>query len=226
MKVYFVMDLMDGKVVKAIRGERERYLPVNLCINAESNPLKLIEKIQPRYLYVADLDRIMDRGDNCRIINLLSEKVDHLIADCGFKEPDEIKNLKFDAIVGSETFNLRELEDISESEVRYVSIDIKDCFLDASKSFDDWREALLYLNSFDMDGVIILNLLRVGTMSLDINTFREALDISDNPLFAGGGIRSLDDIFKLKDMGYQGVLVASSVYIGEVPLSILRNGTV
>lgn len=229
MKVYFVMDLLRGEVVRALRGKRENYSPVHLQtdIVSSSNPIKIVEKIQPRYLYVADLDRITGRGDNIRTINSLSEKVEHLIADCGFREVRELRNLRFDAVLGSETFNLRNLDDVvSEKEVGYVSIDIKGKLLDASGSFEDWRGVLIYLNSYDLKGVIILNLSMVGTMVMRDDIFEKAVNLSDNPLFAGGGVGSLEDIQKLKDAGYHGVLIASSVYSCRIPLNILRKGII
>jgi len=227
MKIYFVMDLLGGEAVRAFKGERENYAPVHLqtSIVNNSNPIKIIEKIQPKYLYVADLDRIMRKGENFVIINSLSEKVEHLIADCGFRKADELKNLKFDAVLGSETFNLRNLDKISEREV-YVSIDIKERLLDASKSFKDWRDALIYLNSYNLKGVIILDLSIVGTMSANNDIFERAVNESDNPILAGGGIGSLEDIQKLQDAGYHGVLIASSVYSSRIPINILRKGSI
>jgi|Deesub1362A_J573_1020465.scaffolds.fasta_scaffold01335_4 phosphoribosylformimino-5-aminoimidazole carboxamide ribotide isomerase len=222
MKIYFVMDLKEEKVVRAFRGERESYQPVHLStdILRDSNPLSVVDEVNPRYLYVADLDRISDRGNNFRIIEMLSGKVEHLVADCGLREVSDAKNLKFDVVFGSETFDLRKIED----SVKYVSLDIRNNFIDASGSFEDWFSALDWLNSYELEGIIILDLSRVGTMSSELLIFEKAAGMSDNPLYAGGGIKSTEDIKRLEEIGYDGVLIAGAVYGKKIGVEVVRRG--
>ncbi|MFP3908411.1 MAG: HisA/HisF family protein [Archaeoglobaceae archaeon] len=226
MKLYFVIDFLHKEVVRAVRGEREKYRPVHLSSKLlnTSDPQKVIEQVKPRYIYAADLDRIMGEGDNTEVINSISSNVEHLIADCGFKEPVELESLQFDGVVGSETFDLRQLKECSS--VRYVSLDIKDRFLDASNSFRRWEDALEWLNSFELEGIVILTLSRVGTLSLDHNIFNKATEISDNPLYAGGGIKSMEDILDLKDLGFEGVLIASALHEGSIDSELIRRGRI
>lgn len=226
MKLYFVIDFLHKEVVRAVRGEREKYRPVHLSSKLlnTSDPQKVIEQVKPRYIYAADLDRIMGEGDNTEVINSISSNVEHLIADCGFKEPVELESLQFDGVVGSETFDLRQLKECSS--VRYVSLDIKDRFLDASNSFRRWEDALEWLNSFDLKGIVILTLSRVGTLSLDHKVFNKSAEISDNPLYAGGGIKSMEDILDLKDLGFEGVLIASALHEGSIDSELIRRGRI
>ncbi|MFO7967886.1 MAG: HisA/HisF family protein [Archaeoglobaceae archaeon] len=226
MKLYFVIDLLHKEVVRAVKGEREKYRPIHLSSRLldTSDPQRAIELINPRYVYAADLDRIMGEGDNTEVINCISGKVEHLIADCGFKWVSELDNLGFDGVVGSETFNLRQLEE--SSNVRYVSLDIKDGFLDASNSFRRWEEALGWLNSFDLKGVVILTLSRVGTLSLDQSIFSKSAELSDNPLYAGGGIKSQEDIVELKELGFEGALIASAFHEGSIDPEVVRRGRI
>lgn len=227
MKLYFVMDLLRKEVVRAVRGEREKYQPVHLSSGLldTSDPERAVKNINPKYVYVADLDRIMGEGDNIQVINKISGNVEHLMADCGFKESAELKNIRFDGVVGSETFDLRQLEE-SSTNARYVSLDIKDRFLDASNTFHRWEEALEWLNSFDLKGVILLTLSRVGTLSLDQTIFGKAAEISDNPLYAGGGVKSLEDVLKLNDLGFKGVLIASAFHEGSIDPEVIRRGRI
>ncbi|MFP3946931.1 MAG: HisA/HisF family protein [Archaeoglobaceae archaeon] len=226
MKLYFVIDFLHKEVVRAVRGEREKYRPVHLSSKLlnTSDPQKVIEQVKPRYIYAADLDRIMGEGDNTEVINSISSNVEHLIADCGFKEPVELESLQFDGVVGSETFDLRQLKECSS--VRYVSLDIKDRFLDASNSFRRWEDALEWLNSFDLKGIVILTLSRVGTLSLDHKVFNKSAEISDNPLYAGGGIKSMEDVLKLKYLGFEGVLIASALHEGSIDPEVMRKGII
>ncbi|HIP62608.1 MAG TPA: HisA/HisF family protein [Archaeoglobus profundus] len=228
MRIYFVIDILNGKVVRAFKGLREKYFPIHEFskVVSSSNVIDVISTIKPRFLYIADLDRIMGRGSNIEII----EKVmaEHVIVDLGFRdknEINEIQNLKFTPVLGTETFDMTKLEEV-EGDI-FVSIDLKgDKLLDASKSFKNWLELLEYLNTFDLMGVIILMLDRVGTGTLSINILTKAIELSDNPTFAGGGISSLKDIERLKDLGYEGVLISTAVHLGKIPIDIVQKGVI
>lgn len=228
MKIYFVMDLLNGVVVKAVRGERAEYKPIHLSskILQSSDPYQVIEEIRAKYLYIADLDRITGKGDNTRIIEDLSKRVDHLIADCGFRDVAELDAIDFDPVLGTETFDIRKLDKVQKKV--FVSLDIKDnSLLDSSGSFRDWKDALEFLNSFRLGGVIVLTLSRVGTgSSLDFDILEKAVEISDNPVFAGGGVKDMDDLMKAKETGCSGVLVATAVHECVIPLEVVRQGEI
>jgi len=226
MKVYFVLDLLNGIVVRAFRGDRANYMPAHFSskIIERSEPEYVVNVLKPKYLYVADLDRIMGNRDNFDSISRLSVRVEHLIADRGYKDLSELegRNFKFDNVLGSETFNFRNLKGtIAE----FVSLDIKDELLDASKSFN-WEKALEFLNGCSLKGVIILTLSKVGTLSVDYDILSKAAEISEHPIYAGGGVRDMEDILRLKEMGYTGVLIASSVHEGIIGLDVVRKGRI
>lgn len=65
MNVIPVIDLLDGRVVRAVRGERSRYRPIesSLCPGADPAPLafRLCEHCATDTLYVADLDALQGR---------------------------------------------------------------------------------------------------------------------------------------------------------------------
>ncbi|AGK60748.1 hisA/hisF family protein [Archaeoglobus sulfaticallidus PM70-1] len=227
MKLYFVMDIKNGIVVRGVKGDRESYKPVDLesLVVKSSIPVQVFDAVKPKHLYIADLNRIMGMGDNLKIIEELGKKAE-IIADCGFKSPEEVHGAGFTPVLGSETFDLKRLEEIKEREV-VVSLDIMDSFVDASGSFEEIDEAVKFLNSFRLKGLIVLTIRRVGTSSsLDWDLIGKILGISDNPVFAGGGIRDLQDVMKAKDIGLDGVLVATAVHNGKIPLELIRNGEV
>jgi|Deesub1362A_J573_1020465.scaffolds.fasta_scaffold00028_103 phosphoribosylformimino-5-aminoimidazole carboxamide ribotide isomerase len=228
MKLYFVTDLLNGLVVRGMSGKRQEYKPVNLESELSlpsSNPIEVIEFIKPKNLYVADLDRIMGKGDNIDTIGKLTTFVDDLIADCGFKDPSEIKKLKFSPVLGTETFDIRQLERIENPQNVVVSIDILDSILDASSSFKSWLDMVDFLNSFRLKGTIILTLKKVGTSSsLDWRLLEKAIEVSTNPVFGGGGVRSLEDVEKAKEIGCYALLVSTAVHLGKIPLGTIQRG--
>lgn len=71
MQVIPVLDLLDGHAVRAVRGERARYLPIQSSLCAGSDPLTLARALlaasrarTARTLYIADLGAILQRGDH------------------------------------------------------------------------------------------------------------------------------------------------------------------
>ncbi|MEW8382346.1 MAG: nickel transporter, partial [Candidatus Thiodiazotropha taylori] len=62
MKLIPVIDLMNGIVVRAIRGQRQSYLPSSTPLCQSSQPEAVISALLSLYpfdtLYIADLDAI------------------------------------------------------------------------------------------------------------------------------------------------------------------------
>ncbi len=220
MRVYFVMDIMNGLCVAAERGERDRYMPVSKksSIIDTDNPIEIVKVLRPKYLYVADLDRILEKGDNTEIILKLKEGVDELIADCGFKKVEELE-VEFTPVVGTETFDITQI-----SRKCYVSLDFKGKFLDASKKFKDWESAVEYLNTLDLEGIIVLPLHTVGTLKPDFDLVSHVLNASSHPVLLGGGIGNLDHLKKAKDLGLDGVLIATAIHKRNIPIEIIQKG--
>ncbi|AEA47617.1 HisA/HisF family protein [Archaeoglobus veneficus] len=219
MKVYFVMDILNGEVVRAVRGERQNYRPVHLTsrVVTSSDPLEVVSTLNPKRVYVADLDAIMGRGSNVNTITSMIPLCEELIADCGFRSVEDTVDLPFTPVLGSETFDLRKIEDGF-----YVSLDVRDGLMDASNSFNNVEEAVEWLNSFRLKGVIVLSIGNVGTLFPNFRLVEKVVGLSTNPVLAGGGIRSVEDIERAEKMGCDGVLIATAVHEGLIPPDVLR----
>jgi len=227
MKLIFVMDIMNGIAVLAERGERQKYRPLaeKSLVVKKSNPIEILEEIKPRFLYVADLDRILGRGSNEATLKSLSEKVEEMMADCGFRSPKELKNFSFTPVLGTETFDLRKIPEIEVD--FYVSLDFKEeQFLDASKSFGSFKEAVNFLNSFSVKGLIVLNISRVGSGIPDFELLLEVLNLSEHPVYLGGGVSGMEDLERLKSLGCNGVLLSTAVHRKAIPLELIRLGII
>ncbi|MGF6764152.1 phosphoribosylformimino-5-aminoimidazole carboxamide ribotide isomerase [Paraburkholderia sp. GAS33] len=66
MQVIPVLDLLDGHVVRAVRGERTAYQPIHSPLAATSEPLHIARALLAasgaRTLYIADLGAILQQG--------------------------------------------------------------------------------------------------------------------------------------------------------------------
>ena len=75
MQVIPVLDLLDGHVVRAVRGERTAYRPIQSRLAAASEPLPLARALLAasgaRTLYIADLGAILQRGAHASMLAAL-----------------------------------------------------------------------------------------------------------------------------------------------------------
>jgi phosphoribosylformimino-5-aminoimidazole carboxamide ribotide isomerase len=79
MQVIPVLDLLDGHAVRAIRGDRANYRPIQSSLCATSAPLDIARALLgasgAHTLYIADLGAIMSRGADPATIARLSESL-------------------------------------------------------------------------------------------------------------------------------------------------------
>jgi len=86
----------------------------------------------------------------------------------------------------------------------------------------DPKKFLSELDRYDLDGIIVLFLDKVGTGSgMDLEFLEELRGMSVHPMIFGGGIRGLEDLDRLKNIGMDGALVATAVHNGKIPLDLL-----
>ena len=210
MKLYFAIDLSKGQVVRGSKGEREKYKPVGSL-------QQVLNEFKPKRLYIADLDRIEGKGDNLKLIEEIADSYD-VIADLGFREPEEVKEFNFTPIIATETFDLGRIHEVKGD--FYVSLDFKGEFLGGM----DLDSALEILNTLKTV-VIVLTVDRVGTLNPNFELVDYVLSKSENPVMVGGGVRNVEDLERLKEMGCSGAIVATAVYKGLIPLSFIRSGS-
>ena len=236
MHVYLAIDIKDGVVVRGRAGKRGEYRMVheNSVVVDRSDFGYVIDRIKPKNVYVADLDAIEKKGSNFDILRRYSNRC-KMIVDGGFTDADVVNSVLMDdrkdmggekseiiPIIGTETFDLRNIEDVRGRFI--VSVDVKRRLLDASKSFESIESVLFHLNSFSVYAVIILPIHSVGTYKHDFALVEKALEISDHPIITGGGISSLEDMLRLKNMGVSGILISSAIHDGKIGVEILRKG--
>jgi phosphoribosylformimino-5-aminoimidazole carboxamide ribotide isomerase len=128
-------------------------------------------------------------------------------------------------VLGTETSSMNLMEDSALQRDIVVSIDMKrrkvltrdpDLMLAP-------LEVIRRLNGFPIDGVILLELDRVGTsIGLDTDFLEKAVSVSDHPLILGGGVKGMEDLRALEDLGFRGALVATAVHNGKIPLETIR----
>lgn len=174
--------------------------------------------MNPKYLYVADLDRIGMCGDHTQTILKIAEKVSEIYVDRGISIPEEYLPKPVINVVGTETAD--SFEDFCGG---ILSVDIKD--KKVYPTGDDPVEFVKCANKYSFDGFLILNISSVATGCGVDGEFIESLRAStDKKLFYGGGISSLSDLDVLSKAGFDGAVVSTAVHLGKIPISIIREG--
>lgn len=225
MRCIFVLDILNGAVVHAVRGERKRYEPIERSsrIVSTSQPLRILEELKPREIYVADLNRLMGEGDNWATIEAISAKT-KTMADIGISDIEDLNKLPdaVSPILGTETASIGLIREATLKRKIVASIDMKggnvlarDPLLAGLAPL----QVLQILNDLPLEAVILLELSRVGTSSgLDLEFLEKAAALSKHPLILGGGVNGEEDLLALEGMGFSGALVATAVHNGNIPL--------
>ena len=127
MRCIYVLDILNGAVVHAVRGERSSYEPIAgfSRIVSTSEPLGILQELRPREVYVADLNLLTGRGDNLEVIKKISA-VTRTMADTGISKYGDLDRLpaSVSMVLGTETASLQLIEEAAREKRVVVSIDM------------------------------------------------------------------------------------------------------
>ena len=229
MEIVPVIDLKGGQVVHARAGRREGYQAIRSSLARDSAPLAVVQGLRALHpfdrLYVADLDAIAGRGGHDAILDALREAfpdlalwVDNGLSGVGACRAWLDRGLG-DLVIGSESQRdpglLGALIELSERLI--LSLDFQgDAFLGP--------QALLERTADWPPRVIAMTLARVGgALGPDLARLQWLIDFAPGrQVFAAGGVRGLDDLKRLAELGVSGALVASALHDGRITGAQLR----
>ncbi|RCV64999.1 phosphoribosylformimino-5-aminoimidazole carboxamide ribotide isomerase [Methanophagales archaeon] len=228
------MDLLDGVVVHAKRGERDKYVPIHRfsSIVTSSDPVRVLEALKPREVYIADLNRLMNTGNNRPIVEDLRARNSDLtiMLDYGVKGMGDLKeavaaDLADKFVLGTETSSIELLEVASKSSSDIiVSVDLfnNEVLTSDTRMKIEPLQLIKELNKYPVRDVILLELNRVGTKSgIDFEFLARAVALSEHNILCGGGVRNCEDVSKMAEIGVKGALVATAVHDGGIPVFTL-----
>jgi len=243
MRILPVIDLLDGLVVRAIRGERSSYRPLVAPRIAEPTPKCvgrfLAEGLGFREAYVADLDLIQGGSPNQTAWRELAEAGISLWLDAGTGTPVQgialyaaLQKIAPESrvIAGLETLNG---PDALESLVACIppphlvfSLDLKNgkpLTSSAEWPSDSPQEIARIAVEAGVSTIILLDLADVGTgKGLTSLPLLRSLRQTHPGVewWVGGGIGCQDDVTAAEAAGATGCLVGSAIYDGKIlPIS-------
>ncbi|MDQ7029086.1 MAG: HisA/HisF-related TIM barrel protein [Ardenticatenia bacterium] len=230
LQIIPVLDLKAGKAVHAVRGERERYAPVQGRLGSGDDPVALAQVFRDRLglrtCYVADLDAITGAPGNTELLRALVEVGLALWVDAGVSRLDQAQALAdlgvAKVIVGSETLpsadHLVSLAAGFPPDRLVLSVDRQGGTLRAPPEIKTPRELVALATHAGIRQVILLDLARVGTAMgppLDLLTSLRP-HFPNLAFYVGGGVRHRADLDALAQAGAAGALVATALHQGTL----------
>ena len=241
MNLIPVIDLMQGQVVRAVRGNRQAYQPIVSALCASSDPLTvakiLCEHCATRHLYVADLDALLGGPAQVAVLRSLLQALPELELwlDAGFASAAAAETLRAELgavaervvpVFGSESLASRaELERCFGGAVASASASASELAREAVLSLDRrdgqrldaagcWEAPALWPKR-----VIVMTLERVGSdAGPDLETLVSVRLRSPSTFIVGaGGIRDPGDLARAHAAGAGAWLVASALHDGRLP---------
>jgi phosphoribosylformimino-5-aminoimidazole carboxamide ribotide isomerase len=233
MKVIPSIDLMNGNVVRLVRGD-----PANKVVYSD-NPIETARKWEAAgadMLHVVDLNATLRTGINnneivfkiidsvkipvqvaggIRSINAINEMINKnaakvVLGTIAYKEPDSIRQIA-----------KKKLEKL------VISIDQNDGRI----MIDGWRETSSYgiidaINLFMAMGIrefLLTSIDRDGTLNgPDVMTLSLASSFANSLIIASGGISSLEDIIRVRSAGCYSVILGKAVYEGKISIEKVK----
>ena len=230
------MDIFNRSVVLAKGGDREKYRPVSdsSTVCSSSDPVDIVELLRPREVYIADLNVLQGKGPretNAGVIREVSLKADTML-DFGISSPQDVDkalSIAGIAVIGTETGTLSAIKDAAyrNSGRISVSIDIKHgkVLKNDPELPESPFEIVKLLNDLPLKDLIFLDLDRVGTASgFDPEFLQKLVECSRHSVLLAGGVKDMEDLFTLDQLGIKGALVATAVHSGLVPPAVLSLG--
>ncbi len=224
-----VLDLLQGRAVRAVAGRRESYRP----LEPQSDPVELARRFacrwQLRHLYVADLDAIASGNRRWSLYQQLHRVVPQLWLDLGIRHRDDLHQVARplaglspppQLVLALETLEcpgvLEELGDCWPPDRLIFSLDLREGRPLGSPAWPRDPLAVAHLAwQAGLRRLILLDLADVGT-GQGVSTLPLWRRIQDRWPSAqgilGGGVASPEQLRRLEQCGVHAVLVASILH--------------
>ncbi|MEQ1600403.1 MAG: HisA/HisF-related TIM barrel protein [Methylophilaceae bacterium] len=237
MNIIPVIDLLDGQIVHARRGERQHYQPIQSSLCQGSDPLTIVQALLELYpfeqLYIADLNAIQKRGHHAATIAAIRQAFPQLKLwlDGGFSCADDLQPYQvldkainsLQWVIGSESLNEM------SSYLALKEICAENGILSLDHSADGYQGLLELLQTPALwpQNVIIMTLAKVGSNTgADHEKLMEIIArAGDRNIYAAGGIRHQADLLELANLGVYGALVASALHNRQLPAQAIEKAS-
>ena len=233
MIVIPAIDLRGGRCVRLFRGD------VDAETAYDDHPVEIARRFEmdgARRLHVVDLDAARDEGSNREVIKDICRNVAIPVQlGGGIRTLDAIDEALEDgaarAILG--TAAALDPDFVADSVRRFgdrvvVALDVRD----GRVMTHGWREdgppledALKALAEANAPRMLVTSIVRDGTMDgPDLDLYRRMLELTEKPVIASGGVRVADDVWALREIGVEAVVIGKAMYAGTLKMHEVVRG--
>lgn len=232
MKVIPAIDIMEGKVVRLVKGD-----PKNKTVYSDDpvNTAKKWEGAGADMLHVVDLDATLGLGSNLQTIREIAEAATIPVEAAGGlrteKAIGEALGFASKVVLGTFAFKNREgLRRISEkfgADRIVISADQ----LGGKIVVSGWQEStglglvtgIEEFVSLGFSEFLITSVDRDGTLAgPDLDSLRKACSVRGARIIASGGISRLQDTIDVKGIGAAGVILGKALYDEKITIGEVR----
>jgi phosphoribosylformimino-5-aminoimidazole carboxamide ribotide isomerase len=234
MELIPVLDVMQGRVVRAVRGDRRAYQPIVSSLCPGSDPVTVAQTLcrhtAASVLYVADLDALQGGAVQVGVLRDVVAALPgvRLWLDAGFADVRAVRRLmaplgpdvaaRIDPVYASESLQdvqaLAEVVDPADAPGRRAILSLDRRGGQRLDPAGCWERPGLWPAR-----VIVMTLERVGAgTGPDLDTLAEVQRRSPSTRFIGaGGVRDAGDLSAARQAGATAWLVASALHDGRLP---------
>lgn len=214
MKIIPVIDLLHGRVVRAIRGQRSAYRPWHSPLCPTADPHDLLDVLHRQHgfrtVYVADLDAILGQASHADLLYRLAAAFPalELWLDAGYRTAADLSAPSLPprcrAVIGSESW--------ADTRGRPPAGSLLSVDSDAHGPRDP--SGICADPQRRPGDLILMNLTRVGSdQGPDLDLLRHWRHCAPAAqLYLAGGIRDHADLAHVRAQGAAGVLLASALH--------------
>lgn len=234
MRVIPAIDIIDGKCVRLSQGDYDTKKIYN------ENPLEVAKEFEDHgieYLHLVDLDGAKSKQIiNYKTLELIATKTSFKIDfGGGIKSNDDIR-IAFECGANQITGGSIAVQNptlfeewIAQygSEKIILGADAKDRKI-ATQGWLETSEldVIDFISTYKTKGidyVICTDIAKDGMLQGTSNElYQEILDKTKVKLIASGGVSSIDDLIKVKELGCEGAILGKAIYEGRIGLKELR----
>ena len=232
MIVIPAIDLLDGKVVRLVKGD-----PDNPTVYSD-NPVEVAERWAAEgaeMLHIVDLDASLQTGNNNRkMIYKIAASIQIPVQAAGGIRSVEIINemLKNVNKIVLGTIAFQEPELIGKmTKKKKGRIILAVDYRDGTVVVNGWKERTNFsiqdaIYDFQTVGItefLLTSVEKDGTLSgLDFSSLRYASTFPDIKIIASGGVSSLEDILRARTAGCSSIILGKALYDRRISISHAR----
>ncbi|MBI2006161.1 MAG: 1-(5-phosphoribosyl)-5-[(5-phosphoribosylamino)methylideneamino]imidazole-4-carboxamide isomerase [Nitrosopumilales archaeon] len=226
MKIIPAIDLMEGKVVRLIKGQPEKKTIYS------DEPIKIAkqwEKSGADLIHLVDLDATLGIGSNWELVKNIVKELSIPVQVAGGLRDEaaitEALNIASKVVLGTLAFTNKQilkklLSDFGNDRI-IISVD----HVNGKIVVDGWQKntgtnLIEGINEFLEIGFyefLLTNVNRDGTLEgPDLEFLQKACNIKGTKIIASGGISNINDVLQVKNCNAYGVILGKALYENKI----------